>query len=218
MTTNSESLIEWLKQKPDFSSVMIKLISEPNLPDLLLEIIETDSGNVKFYCDKLIQRLSQDHPEIIVPFFDRIASHLKHPNHFIQWGALLTLPNVMALDGGEKFMSVTPTYFELTDGDSMITASNAAKGIVKLIPFHPELEEPIIIHLIHCEDRVYRDKTEVSPECRNIMIGHVIDLFSQLYASSSHQALIRSFVLRHTNNPRSSTAKKAKVFLIHFPT
>ncbi len=217
MTLISEDLIEWLKQKPDFPSVMARMVSEPNLPDRLLDLIETDPGSLKFACDKLIQRLSLDHPEIIYPFFERIASHLNHPNHFIQWGALLTLPNLIGLDGGEKFMKVTQTYLDLIDGDSMITAGNAAKGFLKLIPYHPELEKTFVTHLIHCEDRVYLDQGAISPECRNIMIGHVVDLFTQLYATSSQQALIRSFILRHANNPRPGTARKAKAFMTRFP-
>jgi len=208
-----QTLIDWLRLKPDLNAVIAKRTVEPDLISLLLDIIESDSGTIKFQCDKILQELSLIHPEWITPEFDRIASHSASPNHFIQWGALITLSNLIAFDGGKKFMRIYPEVLKLAECDSMITAANASKGLVALIPFHPELKEDIVRHLIRSEKRLYRDKGEVSPECHAIMIGHVLDFFDQIAVSSPVSRDMIDFAQRHTENPRKKTARKAKAFV-----
>ena len=95
----------------------------------------------------------------------------------------------------------------------MITAANAFIPLVTLIPFHPEKQQEIIFHLIACEDREYLDKGKFSPECGFIMIGHVLDYFTDLADRSPFKQDMIDFAKRHTQTPRQKTARKAQAFL-----
>jgi hypothetical protein len=208
-----QALIDWLKLKPDLDAVVFKRTVEPDLISRMVDVIENDSGTIKFHCDKILQELSQIHPEWVYPEFDRIASHITSTNHFIQWGALITLSHLIAVDVGKKFMRIYPEFLKLATSDSMVTAANASKGLIALIPIHPELESDIVRHLIQCESRTYLNKGEVSEECRFIMIGHVLDFFDHISNTSSYKKDMVAFAKRHTENPRKKTAQKAKAFV-----
>ena len=208
-----QALNDWLRLKPDLNAVISKRTVEPDLISRLVDIIENDSGTIKFQCDKILQELSLIHPELVYPEFDRIANHMASPKHFIQWGALITLSRLITVDGGKKFMRIYPEVLKLADSDSMITAANAFKGHIALILVHPELVSDIVRHLIQCENRTYLDKGEVSPECQAIMIGHVLDFFDQIVMSSPYKKDMITFANRHLNNPRKKTAQKANAFL-----
>jgi len=208
-----QALIDWLKLKPDLDSVILKRTVEPDLISCMVDVIENDSGTIKFHCDKILQELSQIHPEWVYPEFDRIASHITSTNHFIQWGALITLSHLIVYDGGKKFMRIYPEYLKLAASDSMVTAANASKGLMALIPIHPELESDIVRYLIRCEDRTYLYKGEVSEECRSIMICHVLDFCDHISNSSAYKKDMVAFAKRHTDNPRKKTAQKAKAFV-----
>jgi hypothetical protein len=82
-----------------------------------------------------------------------------------------------------------------------------------LTKVHPELEGDIVRLMIRCENRTYRDKGEISEECRFIMIGHVLDFFDEIAESSIYKKDMVEFAKHHTENPRKKTAQKAKAFL-----
>lgn len=207
------SLTTWLLTKPDPDAVVLKCSSDPQLVSSLLDLIESDKGTLKFQADKLIQGLSVTHPDLILPVHDRIASHINSSNSFIQWGAMITLANLIPFDEGKAFMKVLPEFKKWVQADSMITAANASKGLVALIRCHREYEAELIPLLISCEDRTYLYHGEPSPECRSIMIGHVLDFFLDLIDGSNVKEMMVGFATRHVEDPRNKTAKKAEAFL-----
>ena len=107
----TQNLSDWLKQKPDHDSVLSKIIQEPDLIERLLTLIETDLSSIKFQADKILQSLSLSDPELVYPFFDRIATHIHSTNHFIQWGSLITLSHLIPFDQGQAFMKVILRYW-----------------------------------------------------------------------------------------------------------
>lgn len=206
-------LAVWLKTQPTSQDIDQRLALDPLLIQQLLDLIDTDPGAMKFQADKLLQKLSQTHPESIMPYFDQIALNLHRTNRFIQWGAMITLANLVPYDQGRSLLTILPEVLTIVDSDSMISAANASKILLALIHVHPEMEREFIPHWIACEDRVYLHQGKPSPECRSIMIGHVLDFFSSLADRSSNRQAMVDFAKRHLQDPRNKTAKNAKAFL-----
>lgn len=213
MTQPNAALALWLKTRPTMQEVDHKLSTYPLLIQQLLDLIESDPGTLKFQADKVLQTLSQTHPEAIIPYFDKIALNLHRPNRFIQWGAMITLANMVPFDQGRSFMTILPEVLAIVDSDSMISAANASKALLALIKVRPEYQTEFISHWIACEDRVYLHRGKPSPECRSIMIGHVLDFFLSLGEPTDCKKDMLDFAKRHLHDPRNKTAKKAHVFL-----
>lgn len=202
-----------IREKPDITDFLTEIAMHPEMIPLLLEIIRTDKGSMKFFCDKVLQNISENNPMLLYPYFADIAANLDSPNNFIKWGAIITLGNLVAVDREDKFTAISDKYLGLIDDESMITAGNAAKAASRIVQQRPDSEPGITARLLRVVDNTYFYKGEPSPECKNIMIGHVLDCFDGYFEHSASQNLMLEFARGQTENTRTSVAKKAGLFL-----
>jgi hypothetical protein len=209
----ADSLLAAIKEKQEFGTIVNSVESNPELIGVLLKIIKEDKGSTKFYCDKVIQKISETNPSLVYPYFNEISPLLDSTNNFIKWGATRTISNLIAVDKDKKFDRIYDHYFGMIDSDSMITASNVVGNAWKFVLALPEKEWDITSRLLKVTENTYLNKGELSPECKNIVIGHVIECFDKYYGVSGNQDKMLEFALGQTNNDRKSTAKKALEFI-----
>ncbi len=214
---NSQNEIDtWiarLKQKPDVENIVDQVGADPSILPVLFEIIRVDKGSIKFFCDKVIRLTSERQPSLVYPYFQIVAGLVDSPNNFIKWGAIITLSNLVTVDDDRQIDSVYDHLFALVDSDSMITAGNVAGCAPKIIEKFPDREPDITERLLRVTGNTYLYKGQVSPECKNIMIGHVIDCFDQYFPRSGSQGKMIEFAAAQLTNPRKAVARKAAAFL-----
>jgi hypothetical protein len=175
--------------------------------------MRTDKSSVKFFCEKLIRLLSAENPELVYPYFADLAALLDSPNNILKWGAIITLANLASVDREHKFAAIYEKYFSLLNDSSMITAGNVAGSAWKIVLINPGYEQDITRRLLAVRNNVYLNKGQPSPECKNIMCGHVLDCFEKYYPMSREKDKIREFAAGLRNNPRPAVAKRAAAFL-----
>lgn len=141
------------------------------------------------------------------------AEMIDSPNNFIKWGGIMLVANLAAADDGGRFDAIYDRYFSLVESEAMITSANAAGNAWKIVRKHPRYDKDVTGRLLHVRDQVYIHKGEPSPECRNIVIGDVIECFGKYFDISSEKEKMLAFAAKETENPRKSTAKKAREFL-----
>lgn len=202
-----------IKDKPEFSSFVTTVVSNPEMIGVLLEIIRKDKGSTKFYCDKVIRKVSEMKPSLVYPYFKEIAQLIDSTNNFIKWGALLTISNLIPIDQERRFDAIYDKYFDLINSDSMITAATVAGNAWKFVQSWPEKENDITARMLRVLENTYLNKGKPSLECKNILIGHVIECFDKYFEVSGNQNKILEFVGGQKDNNRKSTAKKAAAFL-----
>lgn len=209
----SEEMLLLLKDKQPISEKVCWLRENPGIiPDLIL-MIRTDKGTAKFQCEKLLRTLSEENPEFVYPYFCDIAELTDSPNNFIKWGSIITLSNLVSVDKDLLFENIYDRYFSLLRSESMITAANIASNVWKIILYYPHFESDITNRLLNIGENTYFIKGDPSPECKNIMYGHVLDAFDRYFEHSTSQKKMMEFASRQRNNPRKSVAKKAQRFL-----
>lgn len=208
-------LIDWLSHPHDAREILDKASREPALISDLLDVIESDPGTLKFSAEKNLRRLSAYEPERLIPYLDRMMPLIDHPNAFIQWGFMNTLANLALVDHDHLLESLIPIYLKKIHDPSMITAANAAKASAVFMLSYPEIKQDLLQQLLSVKDVVFLDKGNPSLECKNIMIGHVLDLIETYgYRFDAKDDLI-AFASRHTDNPRHSVALRARRLLKH---
>lgn len=185
----------------------------PERIPLLLEIIRTDPGTVKFFLSKAIKILCETDPDLIYPYFAEIGQLTGSSNNIIKWGAIIALSDLVRIDDDQKFKLMFQDYLDLMNSDSMITAANAAGNAWKIIEKFPDLENEITRRMLKITDNTFYHKGEPSPECRNVLIGHIIECFGRYFDRSENQSLILDFVRVQTENSRASVARQARKFL-----
>lgn len=206
-------LMETLIKNKDLEGLVEVLKGEPSRIKALIEKINTDKSSGKFFLEKSIRLLSEREPSLVYPYFREIAQLIQSSNNFIKWGAIITISNLVGVDEENRFESLFDEYFSLLNSDSMITAGNVAGNAWKFVVKKPEWESEITERLLKVNKNTYLYKGEPSPECKNIMLGHVLGCFDKYYEASTLQEKIIAFAESEVNNPRKSVARKAQAFL-----
>lgn len=213
LNLSGSELMEKLINNKDLEGMVEVLKEEPRRIKGLIEKINTDKGSGKFFLEKSIRLLSEREPSLIYPYFSEIAELIQSPNNFIKWGAMITISNLIAFDEENRFEPLFEGYFSLLNSDSMITAGNVASNAWKFAMQNPIWESEITERLLKVKGNTYLYKGEPSPECKNIMLGHVLGCFDQYYEHSTLQGKMIAFAESEVSNPRKSVARKAKAFL-----
>jgi len=201
--------------------IVIEKIAEdviifPDSVPQLFDGLNNETGTIRFGCEKVIRLISEEHPEIIYPYFDEIASLLESENNILKWGAIVIISNLAPLDKDRKIEKIFKIYFAPVTGKQMITASNIVKNAWKIVIAKPYLAEKIVKEILKVEKTEYEKKGKPSPECNRIVCGHAIDSFSRFYEKIKHKKPVIDFIKRQINNPRSAVARKAEKFLKKF--
>ena len=208
----NELMESYIKSK-DMEGLVEVLKEEPIRIKGLFEKIKTDKGSGKFFLEKSIRLLSEKDPRLVYPYFSEIAELIQSPNNFIKWGAMITISNLIEVDEENRFEPLFEEYFSLLNDDSMITAGNVASNAWKFIRKNPDWEKEITERLMKVKGNIYLYKGEPSPECNNIMVGHVLGCFDQYYEVSRLREKMIAFAQSEVDNPRKSVARKAQAFL-----
>jgi len=206
-------IVEKLKTKPDVQDLIREIINQPKLIPVYFDIINHEKSSVKFLGEKALRGISEVDPELLYPYFSDIVALLDSDNSFIKWGGIITLSNLVVADHEKKFLKVYDNYFSMLDSQTMVTAANAAGNAWKIARKYPELEPDITKRLLSITDNTYYHKGEPSPECKNVLYGHIIECFDKYYQQSTCKKEMLAFVASQRNNPRKKVAKSAASFL-----
>ena len=208
-----ETIFEKIKEKTTTDEFVDMVSSNHTMIPVLFEIIHLDKGTQKFYCEKIIRKLSELSPELIYPYFNDVVQMVESENKFVKWGGIITLTNLLSEDHEGRFRQVFDSFYNLIDSEVMVTAVNIINNTWKIVEYYPDLETQITDKLLSIESNAYMHKGKISSECKNIVLGAVINCFGTYYAISDRKLEIIAFVKRRKNNTRKKVAKAAVEFL-----
>jgi len=208
-----ETIFEKIKEKTTTEAFVDMVSSNHTMIPVLFEIIHLDKGTQKFYCEKIIRKLSELSPELIYPYFNDVVQMVESDNKFVKWGGIITLTNLLSEDQEGRFRHVFDSFYNLIDSEVMITAVNIINNTWKIIKYYPDLETQITDKLLAIESNTYTHNGKVSSECKNIVLGAVINCFGTYFEISERKEEILAFVKRQKNNTRKKVAKAAVDFL-----
>lgn len=206
-------LITYIKQKPQIDEFIKQIEEQPLLLDKMVAIIKLNKGSEKYFCERIIRKTSERNPSLVYPYFGDLVELMRSGNHFIKWGSIISLSNLIIVDDKFQFSTIYKEFFEMINSDSMITACNVIKQSWRFVTIHPEYDDDMTKRLIQVHNNTYYYQGQVSSECKNLVIGAVIDAFSNYFHISKNRKDMFDFVQVETTNQRNSVAKKAINFL-----
>ncbi len=157
--------------------------------------------------------VSERRPDLIYPHFEVFAGLLDSENNFLKCGAIMTVANLTAADTGRKFEAIFRKYSDPISGPTMVMAANIIGSSVTIARAKPSLMDSITKEILKVEKARYRMKGSLSPECRNVAIGHAIDSFDKIYGQIEDKAEVTAFIKRQLKNTRKPVAKRAEQFM-----
>jgi hypothetical protein len=210
---NKQEIKDLVKQAKGIDTLINLTAANSDHVEILIDIINTDKSNIKFKCEKILRHISEKKPFLVYPYFDFFVDLLKSDNNFLKWGAIITISNLVSVDEENKFEKIFKQYYAPISGPTMITASNIINSSAKITQVKLNLIDKIVKEMLKVETANYINKGKLSPECKNIVIGHVIDSFDKFFDKIKDKEKIISFVINQANNTRNSVRKKAEKFL-----
>lgn len=208
-----EELKSMLREKRELSFYTALVQEDPDIIQLLFDLLEQEKSAVKYLCEKIVRQLSEQSPEALYPYFDRMAALLESPNNFIKWGFILSVANMLSVDCAEKWKSVEDNYLSFYKAKDIPAFGNAVKSLPKLLDVYPELEKKIVPALLGIDGHVFYHKGEPSQDCLNVAKEHIIDCFFQIYEKSAYRGEMLRFAEDNLQNPRAGVRSRAKRFL-----
>ncbi len=176
---------------------------------LNLNDISARDPKVKYAATKQAIKLSAKNPQTIYPDLEFFVKLLDSENNIFVWTAIKVIGNLSAVDTKNQIDKSIPKLFKLFHSERMITSANAIIVLMQIAQNKPKYKAKIIKELLKIEKNVYMNKGEISPECRNIAIGHFLNCIKLLTPKEIKKYKLIDFIKRQTSNTRPSVAKRA---------
>jgi hypothetical protein len=189
------------------NKVMVKL-------DLL--DFSSDKARIKYTCANQAIAISQACPEDLYPDFNFFTRLLESDNNILKWTAIKVIGNLSKVDNKKKVDKILPSLIDLISDKSMITAANTIGALSEISMNKPDCAEEIITALLKVEKAQYYNKGNVSPECLNVAIGHVIKSFKKLGKRVYCRKDVQAFLKRQARNTRPKVRELSEKLLKHF--
>ena len=109
---------------------------------------------------------------------------------------------------------ILPSLIVLLSDKSMITAANTIGALSEISMNKPDCAEEIITALLKVEKAQYYNKGNVSPECLNVAIGHVIKSFKKLGKRVYCRKDVQAFLKRQARNTRPKVRELSEKLLM----
>lgn len=183
------------------------------LSKLNLDDLSSDKARVKYACAKQAIVISQNCPEDLYSDFDFFAKLLNSDNNIFKWTAIKVIGNLSKVDNKRKVDRILLSLIALLFDKSMITAANAVGALSQIAKNKPEHRQEILKALLKVEKAKYYSKGDLSLECRNVVIGHVIKSFDKFGEEIFAEEDVRAFLKRQTENTRPKVRELAEKLL-----
>jgi hypothetical protein len=197
----------------DAEKIAGQVINEPDCIAGLIDGIKAAKGTLRYGYEKVLRLVSERKPELIYPYFDVYTELLDSDNSFIKWGTILTIANLVEVDKEKKFEKIFEHYYCPITGPVMVTAANIIGSSEKIVSARPQLTARITDEILKVEKAKYYMHGTLSPECRNVAMGHAIDTFFTIFDKIENKDAVIKFVRKGLDNSRKSVVKKAEKFL-----
>jgi hypothetical protein len=174
-----------------------------------LKDLQSDNPEIKYHCAKRAIALSEKTPAALYPRLNKFVKLLDGDNNVLKWVGIIVIGNLARADKHKKINKLVPRLAGFLREKSMITANNAIAALGKIAKSKPQSKRKIFAALLGVEKATYYNKGKISPECRNIALGKVIDVFSDFKNDVADKKEFIDFIKHQSKNTRPSTRKRA---------
>ena len=180
-----------------------------NIKDFL-----SDNPKIKYPATKKAILLSQENPAGLYSDFDFFEEMLQNDNKILKWTAIQVLGNLSKVDKKGKIDRIVPILISFLNDKTMITAANSIRALAEIAANKPKYQEKILEELLKVEKAKYYIKGKLSPECRNVAIGQVVNSLEKFREPVYNREDVRAFLKRQTKNTRPKVKKSAENLLL----
>ncbi len=192
----------------DLNIIAEKSINDQELISLLIEGINEESARLKYGCLNTLIIVGKINPDSLYQYFDFFVDQLESPHGIIKLAAIKSIGALTSVDKDNRFEKIAEKYFALTFDPDMTPGATIAKETPNIIKSKPHLTPMILEHLLSVTKHTYK-----SIECKNILIGHIINALDKIHPQLDDKTPVMEFVKNQIENKWTGTSNKAKKYV-----
>ncbi|MFZ5821748.1 MAG: hypothetical protein ACOYYJ_17775 [Chloroflexota bacterium] len=173
--------------------------------EIVHQMLSNPAIMVYYHCYYVIEKASQQQPELFYPYWEDIAGLLHHPNSYHRDFALEIIGNLTQVDQENRFANIADEYFGVINDEKFMTGNCCVKNLLKIYRRKAEQRERTIETLLDIDHRC--DYTEKQ---KGVLKADVLDIFDEIYADAPERERINAFLRGEVNCVSPKTRKKAK--------
>jgi len=183
------------------------------MPVINLKDLESKNPKIKYGCTKKAIAPSEKNPEALYPLWDDFVKLLDSENRILKWSAILVIGNLSQADKKNKISKLLPRLLHFLREKEMITAANSIKALGQIARHQPKFKDKIFQEFLKVEKAKYYNKGKLSPECRNIALGKIMDVLNDFPDELKNRKELVGLIKRQTKNTRPAVKKRAELLL-----
>lgn len=200
-------LAELKDKDADIESMIEKALKNEGLLREAIDGLKVKQETYRYNCYKVLYSVSQDHPDILYPYWDTFAESLTSQNSYHKMAAVHLIANLTRVDTENRFDKIFDTYYGLLDDWSMVVAYYTAAASGRIVKAKPHMAKSITDKLLNI------DNTSHETGRKELIKTGVIEAFGDFFAESDDKDKIVAFVEKQLNSESPKTRKTARAFL-----
>jgi hypothetical protein len=204
---NRTEIVEQIAEK-DFEVnefVQLAISDEKARNEIVHQMLTHPAIMVYYHCFYVVDKASQDHPEMFYPYWGEIAALLHHENSYHRDFALEIIGHLTKVDQENHFDEIEDEYFSAINDEKFMTGNCCVKNLLKIYRHKPEQQGQIIETLLDIDNRCdYPEKQ------KGILKADVLEIFDQVYEEVQERDEINEFIRTEVDSISPKTRKKAK--------
>jgi hypothetical protein len=173
--------------------------------EIVHQMLSNPAIMVYYHCYYVIEKASQQQPELFYPYWGDIAVLLHHPNSYHRDFALEIIGNLTQVDQENRFADIEDEYFGIINDEKFMTGNCCVKNLLKIYRHKAGQRERTIRTLLDVDNRC--DYTEKQ---KGVLKADVLDIFNEIYEDAPERERINEFIREEVNCVSPKTRKKAK--------
>jgi hypothetical protein len=200
-------LEELLSKTADIQAAADRAAQDKALIAELVDGLTEKNEDYRYNCSKILHIIGQKQPELMYPYWDKLAALIDSPNSYHRMSAVNHLAYLVQADTEKKFDAIFDKYYSLLNDPSVIVAIYLAQASGRIALARPDLMEKITTRLLDV------DKTHHLVNRRDLIKAGIIESFDRFFGKYPDKTSILLFVKKHIDSSSPKTRNLAKAFI-----
>jgi hypothetical protein len=167
--------------------------------ETLIQGLDSDEKRVQSGYAELVSLLSEDRPDLFIPYFDIFVGNLEAKAPILRWEAVCTLGNLAKVDEEKRILPLLPRMYPLLEHKSIVLANHTVQALAKIAEHNQVKAEEILDKLI-----------ENSPLFEKTTVGFIIEAVVRFKDYDELVPKVKKFVEPYLESDMKVVAMKAR--------
>lgn len=197
------------KKDIDIENSVKQALENSDFLSELLDAITSKNDLIRFNCNNILFKLSEENPNVLYPHWDYFVELLKSNNNYHKLIALELIANLTKVDIENRFEDIFDEYFKIINSEKTMVAGHLAGVSGKIAYNKPNLQNKITNILLNIDNTNKGKQVE-------LIKAYIIDSLSYYFQDIKNKNDIITFVKNQQNSASPKTRDKAKEFLTKY--